>query len=102
MSHVVQGHQRWMGHCGEFWQNTVHCRWEWQTTSVFLPQEPHEQHEKSERYDTRRWVLQVGGVQNTTGKEERNNSRKNEEPGPKWKQCSVVGLTGGESKNLIL
>ena len=25
---------------------------EWQTTSVFLPGEPHEQYEKGKRYDT--------------------------------------------------
>ena len=41
------GHPRLMGHGGEFWQNTVHWRREWQTTSVFLPWEPHEQHEKA-------------------------------------------------------
>ena len=34
-------------HGGEFWQNVVHWRREWQTTSVFLPWEPHEQHEKA-------------------------------------------------------
>ena len=35
-----------MGHGGEFWQNVVHWRREWQTTSVFLPWEPHEQNER--------------------------------------------------------
>ena len=30
---------------GEFWQNVVHWRREWQTTSVFLPWELHEQYE---------------------------------------------------------
>ena len=34
---------------GEFWQNVVHCRREWQTTSVFLPWGPHEQYEKAKR-----------------------------------------------------
>ena len=29
-----------MGHSGEFWQNEVHWRREWQTTSVFLPWVP--------------------------------------------------------------
>ena len=38
-----------MGHGGEFWQNVVHWRREWQTTSVFLPWEPHEQYEKAKR-----------------------------------------------------
>ena len=34
-----------MGNGGEFWQNVVHWGREWQTTSVFLPWEPHEQYE---------------------------------------------------------
>ena len=42
MSHSVQGHPKWMGHSGEFSQNMVHCRREWQTTPVFLPWESHE------------------------------------------------------------
>ena len=33
-----------MGYGGKFWQNMVHWRREWQTTSVFLPWEPHEQY----------------------------------------------------------
>ena len=51
-----QGHPRRMGHCGEFWQNVVHWRREWQTTSVFLPWDPHEQYEKAKRCDTERWT----------------------------------------------
>ena len=35
-----------MGHGGEFWQNVVHWRRWWQTTSAFLPWEPCEQYEK--------------------------------------------------------
>ena len=31
------------------WQNVVHWRREWQTTSVFLPWEPHEQYEKAKK-----------------------------------------------------
>ena len=42
LSHSVQGHPKWMGHSGEFYQNMVHCRREWQTTTVFLPWESHE------------------------------------------------------------
>ena len=37
------------------WQNVVHWRREWQTTSVFLPWEPHEKYEKTKRYTTERW-----------------------------------------------
>ena len=40
-------------------------------------------------------------VQYATGEEQRaisNSSRKNEVPGPKWKQCSVVDVSAGESQ----
>ena len=47
LSHAVWGHARRMGHGGEVGQNVVHWRREWQTTSVFLPWEPYEQHEKA-------------------------------------------------------
>ena len=40
---------RQMGHSGESWQNVVHRRREWQTTSVLLPSEPLEQNEKTKR-----------------------------------------------------
>ena len=49
LSHATWGNPRQMGHGGEFWQNVVHWRREWQTTSVFLPWEPHEQYEKAKR-----------------------------------------------------
>ena len=49
LSHAVCGHPRRMGHGGEVWQNVVPWRREWQTTSVFLPREPHEQYEKAKR-----------------------------------------------------
>ena len=38
------------------------------------------------------------GAQYTTGEEWRNNSRKNEETEPKWKQHPVMDVTGDESK----
>ena len=34
---------------GEFWQNMVHRRREWQNTSVFLPWELQEHYEKAKR-----------------------------------------------------
>ena len=36
--------------------------------------------------------------QYATGEEWRNNSRRNEEAEPKWKQCTVVDVSGCESK----
>ena len=47
LSHAMWGHPRWTGHGGEIWQNVVHWRREWKTTSVFLPWERHEQYEKA-------------------------------------------------------
>ena len=38
------------------------------------------------------------GVQYATGEEWKNSSRKNEEAEPKWKQHSVVDMSGGENK----
>ena len=43
-------------------------------------------------------LLRSVGAQNVTGEEWRNNSRRNEEAEPKWKQCSVVDVSGDESK----
>ena len=43
LRHAVCGHPRRKGHGGEVWQNVVHWRREWQTTSLFLPWESHEQ-----------------------------------------------------------
>ena len=49
LGHAMRGHPRRTGHGGEVWQNVVHWRREWQSTSVFLPWEPHEQYEKAKR-----------------------------------------------------
>ena len=40
LSHAMWGHSRWMGHGGEVSQNVVRWRKEWQTTSVFLLENP--------------------------------------------------------------
>ena len=41
------------------------------------------------------------GAKNATGKEQRNNSGKNEEMEPKRKQCPVVDVTGDENSNAV-
>ena len=84
LRHVVQGEFCSVGvfgtghSIGEFWQKVVHWRREWQTTSVFLPWEPHEQYEK---IDTE--LPRLEGAPYATGDQWRNNSRKNEETEPK-------------------
>ena len=87
----------WTGH-GDFWQNVVHWRREWQTTSVFLPWEPHKYYEKENKDMTLKDELPRSlGAQYATGEEWRNNSRKNEEKEPKRKQHTVVDVTGDGS-----
>ena len=90
---------RWAGHSEEFWQNVVHWRRKWQPTLVFLPGEPHGQHEKSKRYNAGRSDPQVTAT--ATGEEQRaitNSSSKNEEARPKREQHSAVHVFGSESK----
>ena len=53
---------------------------------------------KAKRHDTERWAPMLVGIQYTTGEQWRNSSRRNEEAEPKWKQCPVVDVSGGESK----
>ena len=53
----------------EFWQNVVHWRRKWQTTSALLPWEPHEQYEKTKRYDIENGLPRLVGAQYTTGEE---------------------------------
>ena len=40
------------------------------------------------------------GVQNATGEEWRNNSRKSEDVEPKWKQCPVVDVTDDDGSKV--
>ena len=72
---------------------------EWQTTSGFLPREPHEQYEKEKTYMTLKYELSRSvGAQYATGDQWRNNSRKNEGIEPKQKQHPVVDGTGDRSE----
>ena len=98
MTRASWGYPRWMGHGGEFWQNVVHWRREWRTTSVFLPWEPHEQYEKAKDMRVKDELPNSVDAQNATGEEWRNSSRKNEEAEPKQKQHPVVDVTGDGSK----
>ena len=101
MNHARQGHPRWMGHKEEFWQNMIHWRREWQTTPVFLPREPHNSMKKQKDMTPENEPPSSEGVRYATGEEQRSitdSSRKNEVAAPKWKQRSVVDVSGGESK----
>ena len=72
---------------------------------MFWPQKPHEQCEKTKRYNIGDEHLRSEGVHCATGEEQRtitNSSKKNEEAGPKWKGHSVVDVSGGEKAGLKL
>ena len=86
------------GHSGEVWQNVVHWRREWQTTSVFLPWEPHEQYEKQNDRILKEELPRSVGTQYATGDQWRNNSRKNEGMESKQKEYPAVDVTGDRSK----
>ena len=98
LSHAQWGHPRQTGHGGEFWQNVVHWRREYQTTSLFLPWEPHEQYEKQKDRTLKEELPRSVGAQYATGDQWRNNTRKNEEMEPKQKQRPVVDVTGDGRK----
>ena len=98
MSHALWGHPRQMSHVGEFWQNVVHWRREWQTTSVFLPWEPHGQYEKAKRHDSERLTPHVGGCPICYRRTLEKYLWKNEEAEPKRKQCPLVDVTGDGNK----
>ena len=83
---------------GEFSQNAVHRRREWQTPSVFLPGEPHKQYERQKDITMKDELPRSVGAQYATGEDWRNNSKKNEETEAKQKQCPVVDMTRDEGK----
>ena len=97
LNHAMWGHPKRTGHGGEVWQNVVHWRREWQTTSVFLPWEPHEQYEKA-KSSLKDELPRLVGAQHATGDEWRNNSRQNEGIEPKQKQHPAVDGTADRSK----
>ena len=83
---------------GKFPYSLAHWSREWQTTSVFLPWEPHEQYEKSNDRILKEELPRSAGAQYATGDQWRNNSRKNEGMEPKQKQYPVLDVTGDRSK----
>ena len=85
-------------HGGEVWHNVVHWRKEWQTTSVFLPWEPHESMKRQNDRILKEELPRSVAVQYATGDQWRNNSRKSEEMESKQKQHPVVDMTGDRSK----
>ena len=70
----------------------IRWRREWQTNSVFLPWEPHEQYEKAKRYNTERWTPQVYRCPICYWRRVKKYSRKNEEEFSSVQSLSCVQL----------
>ena len=69
-----------------------------ETTSVFLPWEPHKQYERQKDKTLKDELPWSVGAQYATEYQWRNNSRKNEGMEPRQKQPPVVDATGDGSK----
>ena len=67
LSQAMYGQPRQMGRGGEFWQNVVHWRSEWQIISVFLPWENHEQYDKQKDSTLKDELPRLVGAQYATG-----------------------------------
>ena len=87
-----------MGHGGEFWQNMVHWRTEWQTTSAFLPENCMNSMKRQKDMTLKDELPRLLGIPYSTGEGRRNSFRRTEEGEPKWKQHPVVDMSGDKSK----
>ena len=99
MNHAMYG-PRLTGHGGEFWQ--IWCTGEGNGKPLqcsFL-ENPMNSMEKQKDSTLKDKLPRSVDAQYVTGKEWRNNSKKNknEETKPKWKQCPVTDVTSDESK----
>ena len=76
----------------------VHWRREWQTTSLFLPENLMNSMKRQKDMTLKDELPGSLDAQYATKEEWRNSSRKNEENEPKLKQHPVVDVTGDGSK----
>ena len=76
----------------------VHWRREWQTTSLFLLENPLNSRKRQNDRILKEELPRSVSAQYATGDQWRNNSRENEGMEPKQKQYPVVDVTGDRSK----
>ena len=98
MSHAMYGHTRWTGHGGEFWQNVVHWGRAEKPLQYSCLENPMNSMKRQKDRTLKDEPPRSVCVQYATGKEWRNNSRKNEETEPKQKQHLVVDVMADESQ----
>ena len=80
------------------WQNAVHWRREWQTTSVFFLENSMNSMKRQNDRILKEALPRLVCAQYATGDQWRNNSRKNEGMELKQEQYPVVDVTGDRSK----
>ena len=89
------GPLRTMGPGGGFWQNRLHWRREWQTTPVFVPQEPREQYEKAKTVTPEDEAPRSESIRMTLRKSREIAPERMKRLGHKWKWRSAVAVSGG-------
>ena len=98
MSHAIQGYPTRTGHSGEFWQSVVHGEGNGKPLQHSCLKNLMNSMKKQKDMTPRRWSPRSEGVQYAPGEEWRKSLRKNEAARPQQKRCTVVDVSGGETK----
>ena len=101
MSHVLQGHPRWMGQNGEFWQKWFTGGGNGNPFQYSCLENPMYNTKRQKDMTPEDEASRLEGVQYATAEEQRtiaNSSGMNEVAGPKQKWPSVVDVSGSENK----
>ena len=100
MSHAVWDYPRRMGQSGEFWQNVIHWRSDWETTPVHLPWELHELYKQAKYMTLKDEPPRSEGPQYASGEEWRRTiiALKEWSGWAKAKMMLNFGVPVGESK----
>ena len=96
----MQDHPRWTDHSGEFSQNMIHWRREWQST-LTSHENPINCIKRQKDMTPKDELTRSEGDQYAAREEWRtatSSSRKNEAAGPKQKRCLAVDMSGDKSK----
>ena len=91
MSPAISDHWRQMGHGGEFRQNIIHGKGNGKPLQHSCLENTMNSLKRRKDMTVKDELPRLAGIQYTTGEEQRNSSRKNEDA-----QC--LGVSGGESK----
>ena len=94
----LEGHPRWMVEYGVLWQNVSTGKGNGKWLQYSCLENPMNSIKMQKDMTLKDELPRLVGAQYATGEEWRNNTRKNEEMEPEWKQCPVMDVTGDGSK----